>query len=69
MIVVGTCSLCGGAVVLQKDWYASVPQTPKCNACWAIPESSHGPVIHMKPAPRADGSGLPEESRNRGGAR
>jgi hypothetical protein len=46
---VGTCSLCGGAVVVP-DWYLStVPPTPRCASCNAVPVAPHGPVVAMRP--------------------
>ncbi len=47
--VVGTCSLCGGAVMLSGNWMATVPQVPTCRSCGAIKKQPHGPVIDMVP--------------------
>lgn len=47
-ITVGTCSICGGRVALDKAWFATTPQLPKCTNCGAIPEKPYGPVIPMK---------------------
>jgi hypothetical protein len=48
--VVGTCSVCGGAVTVPAVWCGVFPPTPTCSACGAE-AASHGPVIPMKPRP------------------
>lgn len=48
--VVGTCSLCGGAVTVPAVWCGIFPPTPTCAACGAE-AACHGPVIPMKPRP------------------
>jgi len=48
--VIGTCSICGGAVAVPSVWHGVIPPTPICQGCGAVP-STHGPVIDMKPAP------------------
>lgn len=46
-IVQGTCSLCGGQVVVPAVWMSAVPPTPTCLGCGAV-AASHGPVIPMQ---------------------
>lgn len=47
MRVIGTCSLCGGAVVIEPALSVK-PVPPKCSNCGAVPVSAHGPTIEMK---------------------
>lgn len=50
---IGTCSLCGGPVVIPTLWWGVVPPTPMCAKCGAVQRQSYGPVIPMeRPAPR-----------------
>lgn len=46
---IGTCSLCGGPVVVPC---MMVNPTPHCRRCGAIPVTPHGPVIPMQPPER-----------------
>jgi hypothetical protein len=46
--VVGTCSICSGAVTVPTVWCGVLPPTPTCSGCGAE-AASHGPVIPMKP--------------------
>jgi hypothetical protein len=48
---VGTCSLCGGAVMTPVVWMGILPPTPTCSGCGALAAVGHGPVIPMMPAP------------------
>lgn len=48
--VVGTCSLCSGAVTVPSIWMGIYPPTPKCSACGAHPKNPHGPTIEMEPS-------------------
>jgi len=50
-ITIGTCSECGGAVCILKNWMGLQPQVPTCTSCGATMEN-HGPVIPMKPKPK-----------------
>lgn len=45
---IGTCSICGGPVVVPC--YMIYP-TPHCDRCGAIPANPHGPVIPMRQPP------------------
>lgn len=47
---IGTCSLCGSAVVIPKVWMSVIPAIPTCSSCGAT-AAQHGPVIPMTPAP------------------
>lgn len=53
---IGTCSLCGGPVVVPS---MMVNPTPHCAQCGAIPVTPHGPVIPMQQplTPRGDKPG------------
>lgn len=46
--VVGTCSLCGGAVTCPQLWGGIIPPTPHCSQCGAVPANTHGPTIPMR---------------------
>lgn len=46
--ILGTCSICGGRVVVPTIWWGVVPPQPTCEGCNAT-AASHGPVIQMKP--------------------
>ena len=46
---VGTCSICGGAVVVPTIWHSILPPTPYCIVCGATAANQHGPVIPMQP--------------------
>lgn len=45
MTRIGTCSLCGGSVVVPE--YAIHP-VPHCDRCGAIAKVPHGPVVEME---------------------
>lgn len=47
MNVIGTCSLCGGAVCTPELWGGIVPPQPTCNRCGAV-AANHGPIIPMR---------------------
>lgn len=47
--VVGTCSLCGGAVTLPVIWFGVIPPIPTCSSCGAVARQNNGPVIPMEP--------------------
>lgn len=49
-ITVGTCSLCGGRVVLHSGWYSTIPQIPQCTGCGATKKQPHGGIVEMEPA-------------------
>lgn len=42
---IGTCSLCGGAVVYPM--YGG--RVPYCESCGATKKQPHGPVVEMEP--------------------
>jgi hypothetical protein len=44
---VGTCSICGGTVVVPVFWISIIPPVPTCKDCGAIKAS--GPIIPMTP--------------------
>lgn len=59
MTVIGTCSLCGGAVTAPDAWHSVTPYVPECSACGAT-AAAHGPVIPMRAptcAPSVFGTG------------
>ena len=51
-LVMGTCSICGGAVTVPKIWMGVVPPTPTCARCGAYAAPPTLPVIPMyRPEP------------------
>lgn len=46
--IIGSCSLCGGAVTVPTIWHGIVPPTPTCSSCGATKRAAHGPVIPME---------------------
>lgn len=46
---IGTCSICGGAVTVPQVWHGIIPPTPRCSSCGAVPATTYGPVIQMRP--------------------
>lgn len=49
--VVGSCSLCGGPVLVPTVWMSVQPAVPQCYRCGAVRADNHGPVIPMVPSP------------------
>ena len=49
-IVLGTCSLCGGAVSVPQIWHGVIPPVPTCESCGATKKEDNGPVIDMVPS-------------------
>lgn len=48
--VIGTCSLCGGAVVRVENMCS---EYSVCRFCGAVPILPHGPIIEMRrPEPK-----------------
>ena len=47
--VIGTCSICGGAVTVPAAWSGVVPPVPTCASCGAIKKQPYGPVIKKQP--------------------
>ena len=47
-LVVGTCSLCGGGVMLPSIWHGVDSPPAQCDECGAIAQNP-GPVIPMEP--------------------
>lgn len=61
--VVGTCSICGGCVVVPTVlWMVGPPPPPKCRSCGAVAKESYGPVIPME-SPRREPSELEKMAR------
>jgi hypothetical protein len=51
--ILGTCSICGGAVTVPMHWGGTMPPTPTCASCGARKKQPHGRVIEMEaPRPR-----------------
>lgn len=48
-LVIGSCSLCGGAVRVPAVWHGVIPPTPTCERCGAIAAPAQAPVIPMVP--------------------
>lgn len=47
--VVGSCSVCGGSVMIPRLWLGVVPPTPTCRSCGATKRAPKPPVIDMQP--------------------
>ena len=47
-MIIGTCSKCQGAVQIPDLWGGTVPPTPTCSNCGAIPLEPHGKTIPMQ---------------------
>lgn len=45
---VGTCSNCGGRVILPEIWMGVIPPVPTCRSCGATHKQPYGPVIEME---------------------
>lgn len=54
-ITVGTCSLCGGRVVIPATWMGLNPPIPTCQGCGATKVQPHGNVIPMEKVPTSLG--------------
>ena len=50
MQTIGTCSICGGAVVVPQFWGGATPPVPSCNSCGATKRNAFGEVIQMEEA-------------------
>lgn len=48
--VIGTCSICGGAVVMPTYYWSTVPPMPQCIRCGGVPRERYGRVIQMEGA-------------------
>ena len=48
-LVIGTCSECGGPVVMPVSYLSVIPPTPYCKQCGAT-KLENGPVIPMRPS-------------------
>lgn len=48
-MIIGTCSICTGAVTVPDVWMCIIPPTPTCSSCGAVSAAPHGPVIPMAP--------------------
>lgn len=46
--VLGSCSICGGDVVMPNAWYSVKPPVPTCERCGAK-AVQHKPIIEMAP--------------------
>ena len=54
-VVVGTCGLCGGPVVVPRVYWSVTRPVPQCARCGAFVEESYGPRLPMRPRKRPDG--------------
>lgn len=50
--IIGTCSLCGGAVTVPQAWGGWPPPVPTCQNCGATKRASHGQIIEMERRPK-----------------
>jgi hypothetical protein len=48
-VVIGSCSICGGPVLVTEMWGSVIPDIPTCANCGAQKADNHGPVIPMRP--------------------
>lgn len=55
-MILGTCSVCGGAVSVPDVWFGVIPPVPTCSSCGAT-KRGHGPVIDMEPNRRTTAIG------------
>lgn len=46
--VIGTCSICGGPVVVPQIWHSVLRPVPTCKQCGATMRE-YGPIIDMTP--------------------
>ena len=46
--ILGTCSICGGAVTVPTFWSGIISPVPTCKSCGAVKADS-GPIIQMRP--------------------
>lgn len=46
-IVIGSCSLCGGAVVVPRVFMSTKQPRGTCSTCGAVDARGHGPAIPM----------------------
>ena len=49
-MTIGTCSICGGPVMIPDVWYSTIPPIPTCGRCGARKRDPYGPVVEMSPA-------------------
>lgn len=47
--VIGTCSICGGPVMVPSVWMGIYPPIPECAHCGAT-SANYGPTIPMTPS-------------------
>ena len=52
MIIVGSCSLCGGEVVVPRFIWSVIEPIPTCRKCGATEAKKKLPVIDMEPSPQ-----------------
>jgi len=57
IMILGTCSICGGPVTIPKFWNSQIPPVPSCNNCGATKKQPHyGAKIEMEPGTLVSGS-------------
>jgi hypothetical protein len=61
---IGTCSCCGGPVVIPDPWWGVDPPTPECSRCHAVPVAPFGAVIPMRPRRAVSVDYVRRESRS-----
>ncbi len=47
-MIIGTCSICRGAVQILDIWHGTQPQIPQCTRCKATKVNPYGSVIPMR---------------------
>lgn len=63
-VIVGTCSICGGPVVIPSIILSTVQPTPFCRKCGARKVEDYGPTIKMEPLSKKSGTNSPETQYN-----
>jgi len=51
-VVLGTCSNCGGPVVIPNQYLSISQPKPRCLKCGASASNNFGPIIQMGPPNR-----------------
>lgn len=56
--IIGTCSLCSGAVAVPSVWAGIKPPIPTCLSCKATPRTAYGPRIDMQRPDNGNAMGM-----------
>lgn len=47
-MIKGSCSLCGGLVIVPDVWMSVILPVPTCQSCGAEEQNDYSPIIPMK---------------------